>query len=108
MGIPYIKGSPTSHAAALSIAPHAPPLRLQILKLITNAADGLTDDEIEVITGLRHQTASARRRELVLSGHVVNSGARRRTTSGRTATVWIATPEQLDLWGSVGRGRGTP
>ena len=96
---PSVRGSDTSHAAAESMRSSAPPLRERVLKLIRNAGSrGLTDDEIEVITGLRHQTASARRRELVLAGKVRDSGGRRRTRSGRGATVWLyVTPEPTQL-----------
>jgi len=51
---------------------------------------GATDDEIEKALGLRHQTVSARRRELVLDGKVSASGEERKTRSGRLATVWCA------------------
>jgi hypothetical protein len=50
---------------------------------------GATDDEIEIATGLSHQNASARRRELVLRGALKPSGLRRRTRTGRTAAVWV-------------------
>jgi DNA-binding Lrp family transcriptional regulator len=50
---------------------------------------GATDDEIEQALDLLHQTVSARRRDLVKQGTVVNSGKRRLTRTGRGATVWI-------------------
>lgn len=53
---------------------------------------GATDDEIEVSLTMRHQTASARRRELVKAGKVVADTygmGRRETRSGATATVWV-------------------
>lgn len=49
---------------------------------------GATCDEIEVALGLRHQTASARIRELVEAGKLVDSDERRPTRSGRDAVVW--------------------
>jgi len=52
--------------------------------------NGLTDEEIEHTLNLKHQTASARRRELVLGGLIHDSGQTRKTTSGREATVWRA------------------
>ena len=50
---------------------------------------GATDDEIERHLNMRHQTASARRRTLVLKGRVSDSERERRTRSGRWATVWV-------------------
>jgi len=85
-----LKGD-TSHQAALSIAPHRSRLQAVVLDALRlYRAEGLTDDQIEGVTGLSHQTASARRRELVLSGAVYDSGLRRRTKSGRSAAVWRA------------------
>ncbi len=52
---------------------------------------GFTDDELEEVMNLRHQTLSARRRELVLQCRIKDSGLRRKTRSGRTATVWVVT-----------------
>ncbi len=93
-GPPAVKDSDTSEAAARSVAGVTGRLRSQILDFIRcRGAEGATDDEIEAALGLRHQTASARRRELVLLGWVTDSGTRRRTRSGRTATVWILAEE---------------
>jgi len=52
---------------------------------------GLTSDELEGLTGWRHQTASARLRELVLAGLAKDTDRRRLTSSGRTAVVRVAT-----------------
>lgn len=80
----------TSREAADSMETHATNLRAKVLALIEGAGVlGMTDDEIEVSTGLRHQTASARRRELVLKGLIEPNG-RRKTRSGRWAKVWVA------------------
>lgn len=51
---------------------------------------GATDAEVEAALGMRHQTASARRRDLVKADLVTDSGQRRATDSGRQATVWVA------------------
>lgn len=56
-------------------------------------SDGHTDDEVEKILGMRHQTVSARRRELVLGGRVKESGEYRKTRHGKWAKVWIASGE---------------
>jgi hypothetical protein len=86
----------TSLEALDSVREQFPRLQGQVYYLILNAgAHGATDDEIEYNTGLRHQTASARRRELVILGKIKDSGRRRLTRSGRRATVWIV--DQLPL-----------
>jgi len=83
-------GTPTSRAAAESVKHSAASMRSQILQLLRTRADlGLTCDDVEVYRGYRHQTASARIRELSLSGHIRNSGKTRKTRSGREAIVWV-------------------
>ncbi len=86
---PYRPGSnfrDTSIAAARSIEPQLPKLAAQVLALI--AAAPRTCFEVETETGLSHQTASARIRELNLKGKIQDSGQRRPTGSGRNAIVW--------------------
>ena len=61
-------------------------LRAKILGLITTQPS--TCDEAEVHFEMRHQTASARIRELCELGRIEDSGARRPTRSGRDAIVW--------------------
>jgi len=56
-------------------------------------AYGATDEEIEKALSLRHQSASARRRELVLKNLVVDSGGTRIGGGGRRVTVWVARQE---------------
>lgn len=90
--LPFVRGSDTSADAASSMLARAPALRARILALIISAPAGHTCDEIEQLTQLRHQTASARIRELVLKDQLRDSGARRVTRSGRQAVVWVATP----------------
>lgn len=88
---PRVAGSDTSEAAAESVAKDTPRLReLVMAAIVARGDEGATDDEIEVATGLRHQTASARRRELVLLNRLDDTGRRRTTRSGRSAAVWRA------------------
>jgi hypothetical protein len=47
-----------------------------------------TDEEVMASTDMEGNTLRPRRRELQLSGYIVDSGERRKTQSGRTATVW--------------------
>ena len=104
MRAPY-SDQDTSKEAAESIEPHLARMEKQVLDEIrlfsmkytdqnmttgevTTGCLGRTDEEIEDATGLKHQTASARRRELVLKGLVEHTGEYRRTRSGRRAKVW--------------------
>jgi hypothetical protein len=87
IGFSRIGGSDTMVESAKAIALDSPNLRARVLKVIVDKG-GATDEEIETVTGLKHQTASARRRELVIRGLVEDSGERRLTTSGRKAIVW--------------------
>ncbi len=86
---PHARGSDTSYAAAKAIEQSAETIRGRVYRYI-QAMDGATDDEVEWALNLRHQTASARRRELVLLGLVVDSSWRRPTRSGTNATIWVA------------------
>lgn len=81
----------TSQAAYNSIQGHpANSLRGQIYGAIYRAGNrGLTCDEIEKATKIKHQTASARIRELRDDNMIVDSGYRRNTRSGRAAAVYI-------------------
>lgn len=99
---PHVRGSDTSLEAALDIEPHAVSLRERIYTLIHNTArGGLTCDEAEVLSRGRHQTVSARVRELVNANRILDTGARRKTRSGCQARVYIAsryaTPEERQL-----------
>ena len=63
--------------------------RERVLALIElRGAHGATDEEIQRILNLDPSTERPRRRELQLTGFVVDSGQRRRTASGRLAIIW--------------------
>lgn len=85
---PFVSGSPTSEAAAASMAPHAGTVRDDVLKYIKSTGHGATCDEVEAALNLRHQTASARVRELAKTMRIMDSGTTRPTRSGRKAVVW--------------------
>ena len=98
---PHVRHSSTSEAAANSIKPSAGSLQRRILDLVQQHPGGLTRDEVEAVTGLSHQTASARCRELVLLGRLetridpaTGRSFRRPTRSGRTAEILFATSSQ--------------
>ena len=89
-GAPYVVGSPTSTAAAMSIVDDLNRLeRIVLDKLEAAGFDGCTDDELEVLTGMSHQTLSARRNGLVKMDMVLDSGRKRVNRSGRSAVVWV-------------------
>lgn len=93
MSIPFVRGSATSEAAALSQVTTSQVDEARVLDYIQRCLSwGATDDEIEQGLGMLHQTASARRRGLVLKGLVIESGRMRPTRSGRDAIVWIPKP----------------
>jgi len=81
----------TSDRAAGRIASHAKDLRARVLAYIVGQGPhGSTDDEGEAVLGIKPQTYTPRRGELVKLGLVVDSGRRRNTAGGRPAAVWIA------------------
>lgn len=91
-------GCPTSRAAGESMRHRMAALRAQIYCLIQGAGErGLTADELEVLTGLSHQTCSPRPGELRDLGVIEDSGMRRPTRSGRAAIVWRAKALQTSL-----------
>jgi hypothetical protein len=88
---PFAVTSETSRAAAHSVEPTAVSLCGQILAALkARGASGLTCAEVEDRFGLRHQTASARLWDLRTRAYIRDSGARRETSSGRKAVVWVA------------------
>ena len=80
----------TSGVAADRIAGHAKDLRARVLAFIVEQGPhGAIDDEGEAVLGIKPQTYTPRRGELVALGLVVDSGRRRNTASGRPAAVWV-------------------
>lgn len=80
----------TSDVAARRIVGHAKDLRARVLAFIVGqGTHGATDDEGEAALGIKCQTYTPRRGELVALGLVVDSGRRRNTASGRPAAVWV-------------------
>ena len=92
-GLPPHSDNETSKAAAISMLDTADTLRAVVFRFIREQGEhGATDDEIEINLHLSHQTASARRRELVLLDAIGESGKLRKTRSGRNAKVWTVMP----------------
>lgn len=91
-GAPYAKGSDTSRAAAKRVGKWVSEQRTDVYRCIVRAGNtGRTWDEISVELDLS-PTANGRVTELRDSGHICDSGIRRKTRRGSNATVWIATP----------------
>jgi predicted transcriptional regulator len=100
---PAVAGSETSAAAAESLLGFVGTLREKVLRYVERCGEeGTTDDEIERALSLRHQTASARRRELEQMGLVRATGRKRKTSSGRYAQVYVhAEAPEVDARGQL-------
>lgn len=97
--------NPESIAAAVSIVPARVMLMEKVRRCIAEAgSQGRTCDEVEEVTGLRHQTASARVNELMTKGVIWDTGVRRKTRSGRNAAVWMVPADTRGELGSYGYG----
>lgn len=66
-------------------------IRMRLHLWLLGRPNGATDEEMQVEFGLGPQTQTPRRGELVAMGFATDSGLRRSTRSGRSATVWRAT-----------------
>ena len=92
MTLPYQSHSPCSADAALRAEPRAGTDRATILGILRIAGDhGSTDEELQIMSNLNPSTERPRRVELERANLVRDSGRTRKTRSGRSATVWIAT-----------------
>lgn len=85
----YVAGSSTSQEAARSVRSGSATLRAKVLAYLRDRRDGATDDEVQRALGMNPSTQRPRRIELCEAGLVVDSGKRRPTLSGRSATVWF-------------------
>jgi hypothetical protein len=85
----FVRGSDTSYQAADSLdEDRLGALRQMIYSYIKRHPKGATCDEIEVALDMRHQTASARLRELQLGGLVFTTDECRLTRAKRNAHVY--------------------
>ena len=80
----------TSRDAARKAVLKAGTRRKEIFDLIAGHEFGLTDDDIEVLTGLTHQSASGLRNSLMRDGLIVDSDVRRKNRRGNSSIVWKA------------------
>lgn len=87
------KATSTQKEAARSFYPKSGTIQHKIYELITEHG-GLTDEQIEQMLHLKHQSASAARNVLMNKGWVINSGRTRRNQNGNRAIIWIPNPER--------------
>ena len=80
----------TSIAALDSVDPEAKAKRERRILEYINTNGGATCWEVEIALGLLHQSASACITKLRKGGHLVDTGDRRLTNTGRKAIVWGA------------------
>jgi hypothetical protein len=84
------------------IGPVAGRIAAQVFAAIYSAGtDGRTDEEVAAALGMKESTTRARRVELRDAGLVIDSGRRRRTSSGRAAAVWVCVPGDAIARGSA-------
>ena len=96
---PHVRDSETSRDAAEAIKSCVPSLQRKILDCIRAMPGGLTCDDVEGILNIKHQTCSARFRDLaacqppLIQKVLLDDGkyARRKTRSGCGAYVYVAT-----------------
>lgn len=86
----------TSTAAADSIKPHVQRLQALILDALRTHGP-MTDEEMQERCVIQGSTQRPRRGELERLGLVADTGDKRKTKSGRLATVWTIVPAQLGL-----------
>ena len=77
----------TSLEALNSLGESKGAMKSKIFKLIQEKG-GMTCDEVEVALNMKHQTVSARIRDLRSEAAIRDYSERRRTRSGRNAVVW--------------------
>jgi hypothetical protein len=74
----------------------------QVLRFVISNC-GATCDEAQLQLGMTHQSCSPCFTALSKEGRIADSGTRRRTRSGRNATVWMESQPDL-LWSTKERG----
>lgn len=80
----------TSRMAAENVLPRTGTLRRQVHDLVNEVGySGITDEELELRLGGKHQSISACRRSLVIDGYLVDSGRTRKNRTGNECIIWI-------------------
>ncbi|MFW6124619.1 MAG: hypothetical protein ACOC46_00615 [Pirellulales bacterium] len=90
---PHAVGSETSKAAADALGEQAGTLCAAVFSYLVGRGErGATDSEIQSGLAIDGNSERPRRRALQNRGLIIDSGQRRKTPSGREATVWIIAP----------------
>lgn len=90
----FQRDSETSRAAAVSVRGNAKSYRTAVLAYLRGRGPhGATNSEMSEALGMQLSTVCARCNELQKKNLVIDSGNRRKTATGRSATVWIAETE---------------
>lgn len=95
---PFVRDSETSKEAATSIQKELGAMCRQVRSAVADATNGLTCSEIEELLDMKHQTASARLRDLQKAGFIewkinpeTGKHYTRKTSSGRNGKVYFFT-----------------
>lgn len=84
----------TAHDAAAWMKRYSSSVGVQVFReiaLADHSGFGLTTEQVEQRLKGKHQSISPRVTDLIRKGYVVDSGRRRKTTSGNEAIVWKPT-----------------
>lgn len=88
---PYQRGSSTSAEAAASIEHKTGPDATTVLAFLRGCGrHGATDEQMQALIPMQANTQRPRRVWLTQKYLVCDSGTKRATTSGKSATVWVA------------------
>jgi hypothetical protein len=87
-------GNRCSEEANEKVTPHKANQRFLVLRLVVDYSPdaGISSDEVERITGLKHQSAGARMTELKADGLIYRIGYGK-TRSGCRCGLYVARPE---------------
>lgn len=93
-------GAPdTQREAAIAVYPRTGTDRRRVLDWIaTQGARGATDEEIVEALRMPANTERPRRNELLNDGWIVDSGERRRTSTGTDAAAWVLSERGAEEW----------
>ena len=85
--------NPVSQDAARRALGKSGAARVRIYNIIKDSTNGLTADETRRLISLPFNSVSARICDLAAEGWLIDSGRRRITSTGATATVWVVANE---------------
>jgi predicted ArsR family transcriptional regulator len=92
--LPYRRRSRTSRDAAVRAESQAPNQQRRVLNFLRGTGTrGATDEQIAAALNLNPSAARPRRVELVEEGLVYDSKRTAKTSSGRSAVLWVASPK---------------